>query len=143
MAEGARVCRGMARRAYGGLRLSPRVDDLSAAYSLAVDRQLLRALSEHRFVHDRVPSVDALGLVPNHLHGRRARDARALEVPDGRPPEVVQDTPWDTGRDAGRPPRLDEALEPAPGAVEHPWDDLPRLLLERHRDRVLLLQAGT
>jgi hypothetical protein len=37
---------------------------------------------EHRLVHDRVASVDALRLVPDHLHGRGLGYTRALEVTD-------------------------------------------------------------
>ena len=76
-----------------------------------------------RLADDRVPPVDALGLVPGHRHGGRPRDTGPLQVPDGRPPEVVRDAPRAPGRLAGLPPGLVQLLDRLALAVEHPRDD--------------------
>ncbi len=61
-------------------------------------RQLGGPLSQHRFVHDRVPPVDRLRTVPDHRPGGGARDASTLQVPDGGPPEVMRDATRDPRR---------------------------------------------
>ncbi len=53
--------------------------------------QLLQSVAQVRLVDYVVAQVDRLGFVPGQLHGDRAGDARAFEVPHGRTSEVVQD----------------------------------------------------
>jgi hypothetical protein len=104
--------------------------------------ELCGALLQHRLVHDRVAPVDAFRLVPDHFHGRGSGHARALEVPDGRPAEVVRDAARQTGGLTGRQPRATEGFDRPPGAVEQAWDDRVRGLLHRQRSRPLTLQHG-
>jgi hypothetical protein len=47
-------------------------------------RELGDAFGQVGLVHDRLATVDGLGLVPRQLHRHGPRHARALEVPDGR-----------------------------------------------------------
>jgi len=44
-------------------------------------------IAQHCFIRDRVPAVDALGLVADHLHRRLPIDADPSEIPHRRPPE--------------------------------------------------------
>jgi hypothetical protein len=52
--------------------------------------ELRDALGKLSLRDDRVPPIDALGLVSNELHGDRARDAGTFEVPNRRASEVVR-----------------------------------------------------
>ena len=64
----------------------------------------LRAGVEVGLGDDRVPAVDALRLVADHRHRRRARHARALKVPHRGPAEVVRDATGALGVLARRQP---------------------------------------
>ncbi len=91
--------------------------------------QLGSALSEHRFVVDRVAPVNRLGQVSDHRHRGRARHASALEVPHGGPPQIVRETTRESGVPAGGHPGPPERLDWFPLAVEQPRDNLACRLL--------------
>src|SRR5207245_10309045 len=69
-------------------------------------------------VHDPIAPVDAGRLVAGDLHGDGLTHARALEVAHGRAPQVVEQQAGDTGRLAGRRPRLAERADGAAVAVK-------------------------
>ena len=94
-------------------------------------RELRRALPEHRLVDDRVPPVDRLRLVPDHLHRHRPGHPGPLEVPDRRPPEVVRDAARAPGRLARLGPCLPEAGDRLAATVKHPRQDQPPRPLAR------------
>jgi hypothetical protein len=55
---------------------------------------------------NRVAPVHRLGLVARELHRDRPRDARALKVPHGRAPEVVEQEPGPRRALPGCPPKI-------------------------------------
>ncbi len=58
---------------------------------------------EHRLINDAIATVDRLGFVADHRHRGRSGHAGALEVADGRSPEIVWDA-FDTRGLARRTP---------------------------------------
>src|SRR5881628_2156216 len=58
--------------------------------------ELQRADIEHRLIDDAVASINRFGLVADHRHRGRSWHAGALEVADGRSPEIVWDA-FDAG----------------------------------------------
>jgi hypothetical protein len=84
--------------------------------------ELARADFEHCLIDDAVSAIDRLRLVADHGHGRCPRDAGALEIANGRSPEIVWDA-FDAGCLACLAPRgvvVANQLSIPPG--EHPRD---------------------
>jgi len=80
------------------------------------------ACGKVRLGDDRVPAIDALGPVARQLHRHRARHAGPLEVPHGRPPEVVHEATLEPGRGARARPRTPIGANGYALAVEHVRD---------------------
>ena len=88
--------------------------------------ELLCRLFSHRFIHDRVPPIDALSLVPDHCHRGGAGHPSSLEVSNSRAPQVMGDAARTASVTAGGVPPLDEALDRLAVAVKHPRYDPPQ-----------------
>src|SRR5438132_1680514 len=103
-------------------------------------RELRRPLSEHALVRDRVPAIDRLGLVPDHLHRGRPWNSSPFKVPDCRSAEIVRDSVWDAGETTSRLPRSPKLLDRFPVPVEEPGNDGSGGLLQFSGPRYLRLQ---
>src|SRR5262245_48293370 len=104
--------------------------------------ELLGAFPEHLLVDDRVLTVDALGLVAGHLHGRAVRHTSALQVPDRRPAKVIEQHAGMPGPLAGGRPRHAEATDRHTVAMENPWNDLAGGALDRPGALALRVEHG-
>jgi hypothetical protein len=87
--------------------------------------ELAARFAELVLSHDRVAAVDVRRLVPGELHGDRARNASALEVPDSGATEVVEDEPRQARLPACRLPRPAERLDRPAVPVKDSRDDAP------------------
>lgn len=105
--------------------------------------QLLSCVLEIRFTDDRVPPIDALGLVADEFHGRGAADAGALEVSYRGPAKVVRDLAGKPDLLAGREPATTQVLDGLPASVEHSRADGASLLLQGLSQGPLRLQDLT
>jgi hypothetical protein len=83
-----------------------------------VDLDPARRVPEVLLVHDRVPAIDRLRLVPRDAHGHRAGDPGPFEVPHRAATQIMEQGPRETGRLAGLAPRASEFLDGLAPSVE-------------------------
>src|SRR5712692_9141886 len=80
----------------------------------------LGRVTEVALGHDVVAFEHGPGLVPGDHHGDAFRDAGPDHVPDGRPPEIMEEHPGHPCLPAGGLPRGQEAEDPPASTMEHP-----------------------
>ena len=57
--------------------------------------------------------------MPAYLHGHSLRDTGPDHIPDGRPPEIVEELAWHARSLTGPLPGVLKALEGSGGLMEH------------------------
>ena len=97
--------------------------------ALQEPRQPLQPLGHVGLVDDSIPPIHRFRLVPGDLHGDGAGDSSALQIADGRPPEVMEQSLGAARLPARDLPRLGEGPDLPTVSVENEGDDALAALL--------------
>ena len=89
-----------------------------------------------------MPAIDTLGPVADQFHRDGSGDSGPLEVPHGRPAEIVGDHAEESCALAGAPPAPPETPDRLPTPVEYVGDDRPSFALQPSRVLALLRQEN-